>query len=159
MPPYKHNIRIIEWVMDFYMKLDYGLQLDIANRRLRRCKDPTPAPGPARDAKGSRLRPAAATQRHSQGPAGGPRHQESSTARDPAPLAPAPAPARDTNGSRQRPAAATLTRSRRRPPPPPLPAGSPSRRGSLPLCLAPTVSASTKERLFEECFQLDLMAD
>ncbi|RVW99048.1 hypothetical protein CK203_018893 [Vitis vinifera] len=50
----------------------------------------------------------------------GPRHQESSAARDPAP----PAPARDTNGSRRRPAAATVTRSRRRPPPP-LPAGSP----------------------------------
>ncbi|RVW99230.1 hypothetical protein CK203_018959 [Vitis vinifera] len=48
----------------------------------------TPAPGPARDAKGSRRRPATATRRHSQGLAGGPRHQESSAARDPAPPAP-----------------------------------------------------------------------
>ncbi|RVW82539.1 hypothetical protein CK203_047122 [Vitis vinifera] len=65
--------------------------------RCRKCcaaaRNRTPAPGPARDAKGSRRRPVAATRRHSQGPAGGPRHQESSAARDPAPPAPAPAPA------------------------------------------------------------------
>ncbi|RVW99701.1 hypothetical protein CK203_021571 [Vitis vinifera] len=128
----------------FYGKKMEGLEGYLIQRRspspgCAAARDPTPAPAPAlapaRDTKGSRRRPAAATQRHSQGPAGGPRHQESSAARDLA-----PAPARDTKGSRRRSTAATLTRSRRRPttprelPPPPLSAGSPPRRGSLPLC-------------------------
>ena len=33
MPPYKHNTKIMGWVMDFCMKLDYDMQLDIANKK------------------------------------------------------------------------------------------------------------------------------